>query len=149
MYIPMKYFYISVHFMVTEPNQPNPELQMQLVKMIMSFGKYKDRFLCDKPLSCLKWFHRKGFPKGKPGIFAGDFIRVKRLCGSWELTNCSHSKLKFGSPNLKRVLPTQQAYFLKGYKWAYHQSCTETCCIEPEKTWSCINGIQKILSQDL
>lgn len=34
----------------------------------MPFGKYKDRLLCDLPVSYLEWFGRKGFPKGKLGM---------------------------------------------------------------------------------
>lgn len=51
-----------------EINQPNPDLLLQLVKMKMPFGKYKDRILCDLPVSYLEWFKRKGFPKGKLGM---------------------------------------------------------------------------------
>jgi uncharacterized protein (DUF3820 family) len=35
--------------------------------MKMPFGKYKDRLLCDLPVSYLEWFQQKGFPKGKLG----------------------------------------------------------------------------------
>jgi len=35
--------------------------------MKMPFGKFKDRILCDLPVSYLEWFQRKGFPKGKLG----------------------------------------------------------------------------------
>ena len=34
----------------------------------MPFGKYKDKLLCDLPVSYLEWFGRKGFPKGKLGM---------------------------------------------------------------------------------
>jgi uncharacterized protein len=47
---------------------PNPELLLQLVKTRMPFGKYKDKLLCDLPVSYLEWFGRKGFPKGKLGM---------------------------------------------------------------------------------
>jgi uncharacterized protein len=33
----------------------------------MPFGKYKDRLLCDLPVSYLEWFSREGWPKGKLG----------------------------------------------------------------------------------
>jgi uncharacterized protein len=48
--------------------EPNPELLLQLVKTRMPFGKYKDKLLCDLPVSYLEWFGRKGFPKGKLGM---------------------------------------------------------------------------------
>ena len=42
---------------------PNPEILLSLVKTKMPFGKYKDRLICDLPVSYLEWFQRKGFPK--------------------------------------------------------------------------------------
>lgn len=50
-----------------EPGLPNAQLLLQLVSMKMPYGKYKDRLLCDLPVSYLEWFERKGFPKGKLG----------------------------------------------------------------------------------
>lgn len=63
--------------MTGEPNQPNPELLMQLVQMKMPFGKYKDRLLCNLPVSYLEWFQRKGFPKGKLGILLETLYEIK------------------------------------------------------------------------
>lgn len=40
--------------MVKEPPQPDPELLLQLIKKKMPFGKYKDRLLCDLPVSYLE-----------------------------------------------------------------------------------------------
>lgn len=54
--------------MFDESLQPNPELLLDLVKMKMPFGKYKDTRLCDLPVAYLEWFQRKGFPKGKLGM---------------------------------------------------------------------------------
>ncbi|MDF2191104.1 DUF3820 family protein [Paraflavitalea sp. CAU 1676] len=54
--------------MFDESLQPNPELLLDLVRMKMPFGKYKDTRLCDLPVSYLEWFQRKGFPKGKLGM---------------------------------------------------------------------------------
>ena len=51
-----------------QPYQLNPTLLLDLVKTRMPFGKYKDRLLCDLPVSYLEWFGRKGFPKGKLGM---------------------------------------------------------------------------------
>ena len=63
--------------MPTEPNQPDPNLLIQLVTMKMPFGKFKDRLLCDLPVSYLEWFQRKGFPKGKLGIFLKTIYEIK------------------------------------------------------------------------
>ena len=41
------------------------QMLIELVRMRMPFGKYKNRILCDLPESYLVWFHRKGFPPGK------------------------------------------------------------------------------------
>lgn len=53
--------------MHNRPMQPNPDILVQLVRMKMPFGKYKDRLLCDLPVSYLEWFKREGFPKNKLG----------------------------------------------------------------------------------
>ena len=63
--------------MEREPNQPDPNLLIQLVKMKMPFGKFKDRLLCDLPVSYLEWFQRKGFPKGKLGILLETIYEIK------------------------------------------------------------------------
>ena len=63
--------------MLTEPNQPNPELLLQLVKIKMPFGKYKDRLLCNLPVSYLEWFQRKGFPKSKLGMLLEVLYEIK------------------------------------------------------------------------
>ena len=53
--------------MSADPLKPNPDVLLELVWMKMPFGKYKDRLLCDLPVSYLEWFQQKGFPKGKLG----------------------------------------------------------------------------------
>lgn len=57
--------------------QPNPHLLIELVTMKMPFGKYKDRTLCDLPVSYLEWFQQKGFPKGKLGILLETIYEIK------------------------------------------------------------------------
>ena len=57
--------------------QPDGELLMQVVKMQMPFGKFKDIVLCDLPVSYLEWFQRKGFPKGKLGILLETIYEIK------------------------------------------------------------------------
>jgi uncharacterized protein (DUF3820 family) len=60
-----------------EEPKANPELLIQLVSMKMPFGKYKDRQLCDLPVSYLEWFQRKGFPAGKLGILLQTIYEIK------------------------------------------------------------------------
>jgi uncharacterized protein len=60
-----------------EPQDPDAELLLQLVKMKMPFGKYKDRLLCNLPVSYLEWFVRKGFPAGKLGILLQTLCEIK------------------------------------------------------------------------
>jgi len=45
------------------------EILLDLVSKRMPFGKYKDRLICDLPVSYLEWFNRKGFPPGKMGMW--------------------------------------------------------------------------------
>lgn len=59
---------------------PNAELLKLLVPpggMKMPFGKYKDYYLCDLPVSYLEWFQRKGFPKGKLGMLLSTIYEIK------------------------------------------------------------------------
>ena len=57
--------------------QPDPALLTELVKIKMPFGKYKDRLLCDLPVSYLEWFQQKGFPKGKLGMLLQTLYEIK------------------------------------------------------------------------
>ena len=63
--------------MSTEPIGPDPNLLVQLVQMKMPFGKFKDRILCDLPVSYLEWFQQKGFPNGKLGILLETLYEIK------------------------------------------------------------------------
>ena len=63
--------------MAIEPNKPNPDLLLLLVQMKMPYGKFKDRTLCDLPVSYLEWFQRKGFPKGKLGMLLETLYEIK------------------------------------------------------------------------
>lgn len=54
-----------------------PELLLELVKMKMPYGKYKDTLLCNLPVSYLEWFARKGFPKGKLGMLLETLYEIK------------------------------------------------------------------------
>ena len=67
-----------VHFaMDNNENVAQGELLLELVKMKMPFGKYKDTVLCNLPVSYLEWFQRKGFPKGKLGILLATMYEIK------------------------------------------------------------------------
>lgn len=58
-------------------NAAQREMLLQMVKMKMPYGKYKDRLLCDLPVSYLEWFERKGFPKGKLGMLLQSMYEIK------------------------------------------------------------------------
>lgn len=62
---------------MTDDLKPDSDLLLQLVRMPMPFGKYKDRLLCDLPVSYLEWFQRKGFPKGKLGMLLQTIYEIK------------------------------------------------------------------------
>lgn len=78
MYNRKLYFWYKYKTIMSEiPDGPNPDLLLQLVRMKMPFGKYKDRLLCDLPVSYLEWFQRKGFPKGKLGQLLETIYDIK------------------------------------------------------------------------
>ncbi len=58
-------------------NQPDSALLLELVRMKMPFGRYKNTILCDLPVSYLEWFQRKGFPDGKLGILLQILYEIK------------------------------------------------------------------------
>jgi len=58
-------------------NQPDSALLLELVRMKMPFGRYKNTILCDLPVSYLEWFQRKGFPDGKLGILLQTLYEIK------------------------------------------------------------------------
>lgn len=58
-------------------NVAQGELLLELVRMKMPFGKYKDTVLCNLPVSYLEWFQRKGFPKGKLGVLLATMYEIK------------------------------------------------------------------------
>ncbi len=55
----------------------DPQMLIELVRMRMPFGKYKDRILCDLPEPYLAWFHRKGFPPGEIGMLLSALYEIK------------------------------------------------------------------------
>ncbi len=54
-----------------------PQMLIDLVRIRMPFGKYKNRILCDLPVTYLAWFHRKGFPPGKIGRLLSALYEIK------------------------------------------------------------------------
>jgi hypothetical protein len=54
-----------------------PEILLELTRIKMPFGKYKDRLLCDLPVSYLEWFAREGFPDGKLGMLLSTIHIIK------------------------------------------------------------------------
>jgi len=55
----------------------NPQMLIDLVRLRMPFGKYKNRILCDLPEPYLVWLHQKGFPTGKIGILLSALYEIK------------------------------------------------------------------------
>ncbi len=55
----------------------DPKILEDLVTERMPFGKYKGRLLCDIPEHYLIWFSRKGFPKGKLGIWLETMYEIR------------------------------------------------------------------------
>jgi uncharacterized protein (DUF3820 family) len=55
----------------------NAEVLLDLVKVKMPFGRYKDTVLANLPVSYLEWFQRKGFPDGKLGMMLATMYEIK------------------------------------------------------------------------
>ncbi len=55
----------------------DPQMLIELVRMRMPFGKYKNRILCDLPEPYLEWLHRKGFPPGNTGMLLSALYEIK------------------------------------------------------------------------
>ena len=51
---------------------PNADVLLQLARMRMPFGIYKDRLLLDLPEPYVVWYSQKGFPDGQ----LGDMLRM-------------------------------------------------------------------------
>ena len=63
--------------MHSDPAQPQSQLLLDLVRIKMPFGKYKDTLLCDLPVHYLEWFQRQGFPEGKLGVLLATIYEIK------------------------------------------------------------------------
>lgn len=64
---------------MTEIDQPkgDPKALMDLCRIKMPFGKYKDRLICDLPAYYLEWFSAKGFPAGRIGMLLETMFVIK------------------------------------------------------------------------
>jgi uncharacterized protein (DUF3820 family) len=69
---------------MTELNKGNPTVLIDLVKVKMPFGKYKDTLICNLPEFYLLWFKQQGFPKGKLGVLLETMLEI-RINGLEEL----------------------------------------------------------------
>ncbi|MCB0380234.1 MAG: DUF3820 family protein [Flavobacteriales bacterium] len=62
---------------MNELNPANPTILLDLVKIKMPFGKYKDTLICNLPEFYLLWFKQQGFPKGKLGILLETMLEIR------------------------------------------------------------------------
>ncbi|WP_353136916.1 DUF3820 family protein [Pseudopedobacter sp.] len=53
------------------------KILVELVKVKMPFGKYKDYLLCNLPVSYLEWMHSKGWPAGRLGQQLATIYEIK------------------------------------------------------------------------
>ena len=53
------------------------QILLELVQKRIPFGKYKDRLLCDLPVSYLEWFANKGWPPGRLGQQLATIYEIK------------------------------------------------------------------------
>jgi uncharacterized protein (DUF3820 family) len=59
------------------PLLPDPTILTDLVSIKMPFGRFKDRTICQLPVSYLEWFYAKGFPKGRLGTLLATMHEIK------------------------------------------------------------------------
>ena len=52
--------------------KPDTEILLELARLRMPFGRYKNRRLIDLPEAYVVWFARRGFPRGH----LGDMLRM-------------------------------------------------------------------------
>ena len=63
---------------MAQPVTPSGSSSLQLlINTKMPYGKYKDRRICDLPVSYLEWFNREGFPDGKLGMLLATMYEIK------------------------------------------------------------------------
>ncbi len=55
----------------------DPQMLIEMVRIRMPYGKYKNRILCDLPEPYLAWFNRKGFPLGRIGMLLSALYEIK------------------------------------------------------------------------
>ena len=53
------------------------KILVELVKVKMPFGKYKDYLLCNLPVSYLEWMQKKGWPAGRLGQQLATIYEIK------------------------------------------------------------------------
>jgi uncharacterized protein len=60
-------------------NKPafDSQILLELVRVRMPYGKYKNYLLCDLPEPYLAWFSRKGFPPGHIGMLLAVLYEIK------------------------------------------------------------------------
>ena len=63
--------------MQDEIQGPDGSLLLELVRMKMPFGKYKDVKICNIPEHYLTWYAGKGFPKGKLGMLLQTMYEIR------------------------------------------------------------------------
>ena len=57
--------------------ETDKSILIDLVKVKMPYGRFKDRLICDLPVSYLEWFQRKGFPNGRLGELLENAFVIK------------------------------------------------------------------------
>jgi uncharacterized protein (DUF3820 family) len=50
---------------------------IKLVQAKMPFGRFKNRYITQLPVSYLEWFSRNGFPKGDLGQYLATMFEIK------------------------------------------------------------------------
>ncbi len=71
------WFYVGFFFIIILADIMDSSILLDLVRVRMPYGKYKDKLMCDLPEYYLVWYHSKGFPEGKLGMLMNTMYEIR------------------------------------------------------------------------
>lgn len=78
------------------------EILQELCLVKMPYGKHKDQWIIDLPISYLEWFNRQGFPQNKLGSQLASVYEIK-LNGLEEVFSVIRNHQKPSRPTKPKI----------------------------------------------